>query len=29
MIVTINLFDFLALVFVIFWAGIILWGTRE
>ena len=29
MIITVNLFDILALAFVIFWIGIILWGARK
>lgn len=29
MIVTIDLFDILALTFVIFWIGFIFWGARK
>lgn len=29
MIITVSLFDILALTFVIFWIGFILWGARK
>ena len=29
MIITVNLFDILALAFVVLWIGFILWGARK
>ena len=29
MIVTVDLFDLLGLVFIAFWIGLILWGARK